>query len=378
MAHVVFVHGVNVRKEKNPPAYNAVVAARQAAFSKHCFSGTTVRYYDPYWGQFGAKADAEFGTIPSGSGGVELGVLGGGQGGPLQNPLLEAARQDFFSTIDAICYELDRSDNAEEQMLAENIALYSASVEPRGVSAEPVHPDWLFTVTTDEAFLDRLFIEARSITDQTPVTLGVLGDVKGKVLNAGIGLIDGKLERIVRKMTPSIATFLGDVGVYLKNGDARGRIKSEVMADIEKAATEAKVDGRPLILIGHSMGANILYDILSNPQDVGEMAEKVGFAISIDLFLTVGTQLGLLEEFDLFSTSRTGARPRKPSFIDRWWHVYNQMDVLSFRAAPVIDGVEEFRVDTRANIIDAHTAYFTSKLFQTRLSKRLKDSGVVP
>lgn len=66
-----------------------------------------------------------------------------------------------------------------------------------------------------------------------------------------------------------------------------------------------------------------------------------------------------------------------PSRIKRWWHVFNRMDVLSFTAAPYFEGVEEFDVDTNAHIVSAHSAYFISPVFHTRLRKRLLDAGLI-
>lgn len=40
MVQVVFIHGVNVRKEPDPAVYNQGVADRKAAFAKYCFKQT--------------------------------------------------------------------------------------------------------------------------------------------------------------------------------------------------------------------------------------------------------------------------------------------------------------------------------------------------
>jgi hypothetical protein len=130
------------------------------------------------------------------------------------------------------------------------------------------------------------------------------------------------------------------------------------------------------VIVGHSMGANIFYDLVTDDHWLAQMDADMGAEFRPDFFLSVGTQLGLFEELNLFRSSTPGVAPF-PSRLGEWWHVYNRMDVLSFAAEGIFHGVNQFSVNTKANIIDAHGAYFTSPVFQKRLRKRLETAGII-
>ena len=190
-------------------------------------------------------------------------------------------------------------------------------------------------------------------------------------------LVDGPIARKIRKLTPKVAVFLGDAFAYIKEEDRRPKIRAIVQADIVKAAIAAKASGKPLILAGHSMGANILVDMLFDSECVAGIDNILGFKLEVDLLLTVGTQVGLFEELSLFKTSQNGTRQSRPDSVARWWHVFNHMDILSFTVKEVMDGAEEFRVNTKANIFNAHGAYFVSSIFHNRLRIRLIAAGIL-
>ena len=67
-------------------------------------------------------------------------------------------------------------------------------------------------------------------------------------------------DRVRNAASPAIGLFLGDVFVYLKDGDARQKIRTEVGKALTKAHADAKAGKGPLILVGHSMGGVILVD----------------------------------------------------------------------------------------------------------------------
>ena len=154
------------------------------------------------------------------------------------------------------------------------------------------------------------------------------------------------------------------------------------MDALEKVAKQ--IDGS-LVLMGHSMGGVILYDVLSDPKAMADLEQRLGAPLAVDLFVTVGSQVALFEELKLFQASddRYGEKGKppfdrvpKPSTVKTWWNVYNRMDVLSFLTKPVFTGVEDFAVDTMAGVQTAHSAYFTNMLFYERLASRIGDAGL--
>jgi pimeloyl-ACP methyl ester carboxylesterase len=136
---------------------------------------------------------------------------------------------------------------------------------------------------------------------------------------------------------------------------------SLVSGDLELAARDG-----PLVVVAHSMGGNIAYDILSHFRP----------DLHIDTLVTVGTQVGLFEELKLFASSNrdlpTPAVPRLPALpnVDRWINVVDRGDVLAYRADPIFDGVDDYEYPSDAPW--AHGAYFRQPNFHERLASRVQ------
>jgi hypothetical protein len=196
--------------------------------------------------------------------------------------------------------------------------------------------------------------------------------------------VNGPIAKVGRdKLTPAVAIFIGDVFRYLKEGSARDNIRKRVVESIQLAATKAKNGNEPLVVFGHSMGGVILYDLLSDPTVIRTTDAALGFQLKVDLYVTVGSQVGLFEELKTFVSSderipRSGQKQVvRPPRVDRWWNAFDKMDVLSFLTEPVFAGAEDFAVDTIAGVKDAHSAYFTSAMFYQRLNVRLKQANLL-
>ena len=377
---LVFVHGVNTRRDP-VGKYDADVEYRHKCFRDWTLNGADVAFHDPYWGDLGAHPDKGLISIPKGPG-VAFGGLGAAnditniEASLDGDVLLRAAREDFGAVLNTLALREAQSGELGGDEIAQSLAAYAADyddMDSPGLST----PAWLDAVDSDEEFLDRLEVEIGGSQNEVGMGLGNRLKKAGKWIVGGIiDLVDGPAEKLVRKTTPAIAQFLGDVFIYLKQDSRRDQIRSRVSSSIVAAAKAAESEQK-LVVIGHSMGAIILYDMMNNPQLVSEMEAKIGSSLKIDLFLTVGTQIGLFEELDLFTHSQPGVTPGKPPSASLWWHVYNVMDVLSFGVEGVIDDAIQFSVNTKANIVDAHGAYFISPVFHKRLRKRLEKSGLL-
>jgi len=384
----VFVHGVANRREPDPEAFDEAVKVRRDCFSRWCFEGEDVVYFDPYWGCFGAHPDENLASIPKpGKPSVALGLTGlarleaDDSAVSLDNQwLLDAARADFGAFLTALAAAEMESGGEGALEGADRLARYAADQDAGGEGGV-VTPHWVADVASDKELLDRLQEE---VVAHGPTAAAVelgLGNwmraAGSRLLSGAIRIVDGPAERLARAATPQIARFFGDVFIYLKDGVRRAQIRQAIADDLVNAALASRADGDQLIVVGHSMGGIILYDMLSDPQITASLSQAAGGAFKVDLLVTVGTQIGLFEELDLFGHSVPGKKPGKPACVATWWHIYNQMDVLSFGVEGVIDGVTQFSVDTGANIVDAHGAYFTSPVFQRRLGKRMRDAGII-
>lgn len=171
------------------------------------------------------------------------------------------------------------------------------------------------------------------------------------------------------------AMFLGDVVVYLnERGSAEnpGAIVRTVAASIERAqAAKRDPEDPKLIVIAHSMGGNIVYDLLTHFRP----------DLHVDTFVTVGSQVAFFEELAQFRSSPPDPpadpdedRIERPQNVGRWINVFDLNDVLGFAAAGVYNGVEDFAYSTGKGALKAHGAYLMLPSFHIRLRERLRKS----
>jgi pimeloyl-ACP methyl ester carboxylesterase len=134
-------------------------------------------------------------------------------------------------------------------------------------------------------------------------------------------------------------------------------------------AANQRTASDPLVIIAHSMGGIIAYDILSN------------FApnVTADVLCTVGSQVGLFEEMKLFVrsdnavTQSSGRKVAKPANITNWINVFDYNDVLSYRLEPVFDEVIDYLYPS-GSLLHAHGAYFSEPTFYRRLADRVREA----
>ncbi|MBY5855932.1 hypothetical protein ELH53_32735 (plasmid) [Rhizobium ruizarguesonis] len=379
MVQVVFVHGVANRK--TDVGFEASVAARDRRFKELGFAAADFKIRNPYWGEFGADPQWKLASVPKfdtayqalGIGGVFAPAAANG------SEILEAARVDFPAVIGGLSVT-SLSDPAnppsQDQELFWMRAAKYAVAQPK--------PAWLTTVNNDAEFCDRLRKEAEA--GAAVQGLGFLDRVKeaaDKLKGGASNLVNSPFARAGReKITPSLAIFIGDVFRYLREDDARTRIRDAVIGAIVAAAKERKA-GEPLVLIGHSMGGVILYDLLSSDKTGESLSKAIGSQFEVDLLLTVGSQVALFEEMKLYQASSAEFSGQtkpvlRPKVVKTWWNAFDKMDVLSFVTKPIFQDTEDFSVDTIAGVLDAHGAYFSSTMFYARLNARLKNIGLVP
>jgi hypothetical protein len=172
------------------------------------------------------------------------------------------------------------------------------------------------------------------------------------------------------------STFLGDVFVYLnergQNG-SEGAVVKEIASAIQTAKDRGPLDRpEPLIVVAHSMGGNIVYDILTHFRP----------ALAVDILITVGSQVAMFEELKLFKVSDPSIpvnpksdRIPKPTNVGRWINVFDENDILGFAAEGVFSGVKDFKYSTGRGVLGSHSNYFTWPSFHDRLKRRLEEAN---
>ncbi len=163
------------------------------------------------------------------------------------------------------------------------------------------------------------------------------------------------------------ALFLGDVFYYLdRRGDRAhpGPIIEQVVQTLE-SAVEA---GSPLVVVAHSMGGGIVYDVLSYYRP----------DIRVQMLVTVGSQVGLFEELCLLQAGKQAGCPDGPTRVaklanvEEWINIFDRNDLLGFATERIFEGVRDFDYSTGKGPLAAHSSYFTMPSFYRRLAEKVK------
>ena len=392
---LVFIHGVGVREG---PSYYENVEARDSLFRRYALEAVVsdprhATIVSPYWGKHGAKFYWNHECLPEG--GVEalgaddsLAILLISGASATEYPdesrvLLELARQSMVEVVDVLW-----AGASEHVKRPEIDGLADLVCRAADFARNNEHPDWIDRADNDDEFL-RLFIQA--VNDWRPI-----GDAESKHdvedwealgfnegwdrIKEGADRIQNALgnraSRVIVNIGRSAAhrqasLFLGDIGVYLNERGTRDRpgpIIEEVIEGLEQARAHQRDGDDKLIVVAHSMGGNIAYDVLTHFQSDFE----------VDVLVTVGSQVGLLEELKLFVESDHGLpnqqqrRVPRPTNVRCWLNVFDPNDMLGYATARIFDGVIDCSYSTGKGLLAAHSMYLARPSFHHRLGERIR------
>ena len=396
---LVFVHGVSNR---DTPEYHDNQLARNAFFKSLVapalgLDGENLKVLNPYCGDQGVRFRWGNASLPESA--PEIETFGSefdpadlriaadvlAEAPPDAPDIVAVANRSLAEAIDIIWSTAlpAAATQAQAKALAESYrsATAYAKSNPK--------PKWIATAKPGN-LIDQLLANVEVHDNTGPANPGS-GAVQWESFGSGgVGLLDRLkegLERITslpasaassvavtlkRKSTHlAAAQFIGDVFQYLhKRGakDTPGPIVRTVL-DQFRAARELLSPFDPmLIVVGHSLGGVISYDILSH-FDVG---------MDVDVLITVGSQVALFEEMALYLASRPDFNPDpssdripRPTNVKQWLNVLDPNDVFSFRAEGVFSGVKDYTYQTGYGAMAAHSGYFRRPSFYERLGERL-------
>lgn len=379
---IVFVHGVNNRMgseyRDNEVARNAYI--RAIVGPALGLQPADVKIFNPYWGDEGARPYRDGASMPEEKGETFGGdedaeVLAAAQTAEVvsANPLkaegvAESARVDFAHTVELVFAAAMAGATTDE----EADALAELYLRAAAYARDNPAPAWL-DQASDGNFSDMLLSELEEEEDEEEEFgpgdwLDQLKEGVNRLLNAPADIATDTLLGATRKKINSTASlFIGDVFTYLENrGDGAnpGKIVQIVLKALRDAAAAKTASDNKLIVIAHSFGGEIVYDITTHFDP----------AIEIDVLITVGSQVGLFEELSLFKVSATPppvAKVQRPNGIKRWINVYDTNDPFSYVVMPVFEGTSDFHYDTGFSALQAHGGYFLQPSFYQRLAARL-------
>jgi hypothetical protein len=417
---LVFVHGVNNRKdteydnrEKLLDQYFKQIALLDVVPDP---SKVTIKY--PYWGQFGARLLWAGASLPleqnEAFGGAEevfsaiLSELAPDVIAPANQMLLTLARQELARAVDCLWAAASQTPTGPGETPA---AVAAAARKSLAYARANPQPAWLGQVTNDDQFVERLLTEVDNwappatesfggglgaVWNRVKNAAGRLKDaakgavqaVGGAVAKAGTAATDfGKaaagavINPVVRKARPGLnlqaSLFLGDVFQYLQQRDepGGGKILNEVLAALDAGHAARQPGDSQLIVVGHSMGGNIAYDILS----------RLRTDMVCDVFVTVGSQVAEFAELGLLKAVMPQVDLTKPDEkrplatitpnIKRWINVFDTADLFGYSAARVFGGTEDYAFSSNVTAFTAHSMYFYRPRFYQRLRARILRLG---
>ncbi len=435
---LVFVHGVHTRKgesaEEQARYYQTedirtrmFLAKALADYPRARDEANPIRIFNPYWGDFGARFDPNLASLPRmktetfGSDDAALfdavcetlpiaavQAMAPSQGGvasrspPAEDSLLvtvsrETSLADALEVLTAACMAVPTA-------AAENDARVAFLQSALDYAEQNQHPPWLiqkdrfenFTVATDSQLLAKLTTLLPGQGSETfggpnlfqkvleglhrvgkRAASGLAGALGGTVAGGLLLGVPGIARALRPTATRHAGMFLGDVFEYLTHrDDPANEIHAELRKDIE-AAARLRAPDDPLILVAHSLGGVLLYDLLTHywPQDN---------LPAVDVLVTVGSQVALFKDMGQYAEDRAGRRhpppaeedvpapaareavpargliPR-PSCVARWINVFDPLDVLGFTTEGVFDGVENYTFDNRATVLSSHGRYWARR-----------------
>ncbi|WP_290601891.1 hypothetical protein [Janthinobacterium sp.] len=388
----VFVHGVNNRKDVD---YTREEKLREA-FLREIVApvvGIDPQHpvFAPYWGGDGVSFWRDLAVIPKGSevetfGSIEselspsLGIAIATGALTTGDSLDALARRRPDVAIDLLFDAIiqEAQSDADIHAVAKAYRLVQARL------ADTASP-WLAQSTKDD-LLDQIFdvvsppkttgaesfggVGFWSMLEEGAKRLKLFGP--DQLSHAVVGLSR-------RPLTRKIATFIGDAFRYLSergDGTTPGPIASAVLQSLLEASELARAKNEPLVIISHSFGGEIVYDILTHYAE--------GTNLEIDAWITVGSQVGLFEEMSLLwaSPGRTDRKavPQEaitsPKRVKRWLNIIDTNDVLGFLVLPtftaaVPDTVHDFKYNTGYPVTGAHSGYFKWPSFYQRLAQHI-------
>jgi len=149
-----------------------------------------------------------------------------------------------------------------------------------------------------------------------------------------------------------MSAFIGDSFFYFGGRGERfepGSVPALCIQAIEEAAAMRTSEDPDLIVVAHSMGSNIICDIVS----------YFAPSLEIDLVLTVGAQFPLFADLDMFPGFSADERPiPKPPAALNWVNFYDPNDFLGYSAEGVFDGIIDVPFSSGRFGVATHADYF--------------------
>lgn len=193
----------------------------------------------------------------------------------------------------------------------------------------------------------------------------------GKLVEDHLGLLN---QRLRASLMHGVALSFGDIVAYHSNKE---KIQQRLWDSIQQHAPGYGTQTKPIGVIAHSLGGVVSFD--------AAVAPAKGVALYVDAFVSFGSQPAFFEIIDprrLGSIYSSGHPITLPPTIQKWFNLWNVVDLLAFTAGTVFrlnDGnkPEDIPVqDPISVMLDAklwlHSIYWTTPQLKDVLLRAFK------
>ncbi|OWV69634.1 hypothetical protein ATY77_20935 [Rhizobium sp. R634] len=175
-----------------------------------------------------------------------------------------------------------------------------------------------------------------------------------------------------------VTRFVGDVLFYMTlrgTANAPGAIPQVLISELEFAAeTKRRRSGEPIVLLTHSMGGQIAYDVLTS------FLPEARSEVKVDFWCATASQVGYFEELNMFlASSKNFSRasglptPFPCAHLGRWWNVWDPNDIISFTTKGIFaNGIDDEKYWSGMSLAAAHGGYLERPSFYRRFADKLK------
>lgn len=200
----------------------------------------------------------------------------------------------------------------------------------------------------------------------------------------------GELRPLLSDFT---ADFLGDVlayQTYRGSPSTPGPIPKRLLDTLAEALAGSPAD-EPLVVLTHSMGGQVAYDVFTAFAARDSRLES----LRVDFWASVGSQVPFFEDAKLFLSSDRSIAEGEPPPRDRqpvpacvraWWNVWDFNDFVSFTASEIFTTADRFAAGRNSGVVDehyvtgaglafAHISYFKQPSFWRRFEEHLEAAG---
>lgn len=191
--------------------------------------------------------------------------------------------------------------------------------------------------------------------------------------------VTGTLAELRRPLNREVMAFFGDVVGYLSDrGTAAepGKIPRRVLEQLAEAR-DSSPEGEALIIVTHSMGGQIVYDLVTH--FIPQMAAY--HSLRVDFWCATASQVGLFEELKLFLSSdecysqESGTSVPYPDhqYLGFWSNVWDYNDFLSYSVRGIVDGqVDDWAYNSMLPVSEAHGGYLRQPNFYRLLAAKIR------